>query len=105
MIVSQMLPMLLDPEDTDDYVWADSAYAGKCFEDLLTLGGFETCIHEKSSRNHPLRRAAKQRNRVKSAIRACIEHVFGCMTMSTWVARYLERLIWREIKHDGVSRI
>ena len=25
---SQMLPMLLDPENQDDYVWADSAYSG-----------------------------------------------------------------------------
>ena len=51
---SRMLPMHLDPENTDDYVWADSAYAGECFETLLNLGGFETCIHEKGSRNHPL---------------------------------------------------
>ena len=36
---SQMLPMLLDPENTDDYVWADSAYAGECYENLLNLGG------------------------------------------------------------------
>ena len=79
---SQMLPMLLDPENTDDYVWADSAYAGKCFEDLLSLGGFESCIHEKGSRNHPLSESAKERNRIKSAIRACVEHVFGCITMS-----------------------
>ena len=32
---SQILPMLLDPENTDDYAWADSAYAGECFEDVL----------------------------------------------------------------------
>lgn len=79
---SQMLPMLLDPENTDDYVWADSACAGECFENLLNLGGFESCIHEKGSRNHPLSDAAKERNCIKSAIRACVEHVFGCMTMS-----------------------
>ena len=36
---SQMLPMLLDPENSDNYVWADSAYAGERFEDLLILGG------------------------------------------------------------------
>ena len=79
---SQMLPMLLDSAKTDDYFWADSAYAGKCFEDLLSLGGFESCIHEKGSRNHPLSEAVKERNRIKSAIIACMEHVFGCMTMS-----------------------
>jgi IS5 family transposase len=79
---SQMLPRLLDPENEHDYVWADSAYSGECFEDLLSLGGFESLIHEKGARNHPLGDAAKELNRVKSAIRACVEHVFGCMTMS-----------------------
>ena len=79
---SQMLPMLLDPENQDNYVWADSAYSGQCFEDLLSLGGFESRIHEKGSRNHPLSEAAKERNSVRSAIRACVEHVFGCMTTS-----------------------
>ena len=79
---SQMVPRLLDPENEHDYVWADSAYSGECFEDLLRLGGFESLIHEKGARNNPLGEAAKELNRVKSAIRACVEHVFGCMTMS-----------------------
>ena len=77
-----MLPLLLDPENEHDYVWADSAYSGQCFEDLLSLGGFESRIHEKGSRNHPLSEAAKERNSVKSAIRSCVEHVFGSMSMS-----------------------
>ena len=80
--MSQMLPHLLDPENEHDYVWADSAYSGECFEDLLNLGGFESLIHEKGARNHPLSNAAKELNRVKSSIRACVEHVFGGMTMS-----------------------
>jgi len=101
---SQMLPMLLDPENTDDYVWADSAYAGKCFEYLLSLGGFESCIHEKGSRNHPLSEAARERNQIKSAIRACVEHVFGCITMSI-SGKKLERLGLRRTRHSGVSRI
>ena len=67
---SQMLPRLLDPENEDDCVWADSAYVGECFENLLNLGGFESSIHEKGSRNYPLSDAAKEHNRVKSAIRA-----------------------------------
>ena len=79
---SQMLPCLLDPENEHDYVWADSAYSGECFEDLLSLGGFESLIDEKGARNNPLSEAVKELNRVKSAIRACVEHVFGCMTMS-----------------------
>ena len=77
-----MLPRLLDPENKHDYVWADSAYSGECFENLLSLGGFESLIHEKGACNHLLSNAAKELNRVKSSIRACVEHVFGCMTMS-----------------------
>jgi IS5 family transposase len=79
---SQMLPRLLDPENEHNYVWADSAYSGECFEDLLNLGGFESLIHKKGARNHPLCDAAKTMNRLKSAIRACRQHAFGCMPMS-----------------------
>jgi len=43
----QMLPMLLDRENQNKYVWADSTYSGQCFEDLLSRGGFESRIHEK----------------------------------------------------------
>ena len=46
------------------------------------LGGFESRIHEKGARNQSLSEAAKERNSVKSPIRARVEHVFGSMTMS-----------------------
>ena len=61
--------MLLELENQQYYAWADSAYSCECFEDLLSLGGFESCIHEKGARNHPLSDAAKERNCIKSAIR------------------------------------
>ena len=44
-----MLAMLIDPENTDDSVRADSANAGKCIEELLNPGGFESCINEKAA--------------------------------------------------------
>jgi hypothetical protein len=77
-----MLPHLLDPENEHDYVWVDSAYIGMCFQGLLALAGYESLIHEKETRNHPLGDDSKQLNCVKSAIRVCVEHVFGCMTTS-----------------------
>lgn len=67
---NQMPQRLLDPENQHDFVWADSAYSGECFEELLSLGGFQSLIHEKGARNHPLRDADKELNRIKSAIRA-----------------------------------
>jgi hypothetical protein len=36
-----MLSLLLDPENDHDYAWADSAYSGEYFDDLLSLGDFE----------------------------------------------------------------
>ena len=33
--------MLLDPENHDDYVWADSAYSGERFKVLLSLASFK----------------------------------------------------------------
>ena len=77
---SQRLTRLLDRENEHDYAWADSAYSGECFADLLSLGGFESRIDEKCARNHPLSDAAKERNSIKSGIRACVAHVFGCVT-------------------------
>jgi transposase, IS5 family len=74
---SQMLPRLLNPENGHDYFWADSGYSGECFADLLRLGGFERPIQEKAPRKNPLSEVAKELNRVKSSIRACL----GCMTM------------------------
>ena len=49
-----MLTHVLDPENKDDFVWADSGYAGVKFEELLELAGFESCSHEKGTRNQPL---------------------------------------------------
>ena len=79
---SQLLPALLDPDNQADVVWADSAFAGKKFDELLDLAGLENNIHEKGSRNHPLDEAAKERNNIRSTIRAKVEHVFGGMV--TW---------------------
>jgi len=79
---SQMLPQLLDPDNEHDYVCGNSADSGEYFEDLLSLDRLDSLIHEKGARNNPLSEASKELNRIKSSIRACVEYVFGCMTMS-----------------------
>jgi hypothetical protein len=48
----------------------------------LSLGGYESLIYEKETRNSPLSEAAKELNRIKSSMSACVEHVLGRMTMS-----------------------
>ena len=76
------IPMLFDSENTDDYVWADSAYADEYVEDLLNLWGFESSILAKGSSKYRPSDAAKERNSVKSANRACVKNIFDCMTMA-----------------------
>ena len=97
---SQMLPMLLDQENQDDYVWADSAYSGELFKDLLSLDGFENRIHEKGSRNHPLSAAATERNSIGSQTRARVEHVFGCLPHQ-WEAYLQEKSGLKELMLGG----
>ena len=55
-----MLPHLLDPENKHTYIRADSAYSGEYLGSLLSLGGFDSLIHEKGARNHPLSDAVKE---------------------------------------------
>jgi IS5 family transposase len=57
-------------------------YSGEFFHILLNISGFESLIHEKGTRNHPLSDAAKELNPVKSSIKSCVEHAFGCMALS-----------------------
>jgi hypothetical protein len=103
-----MLPFQLDPDNEHDFVWADSAYSGDCFEGLPKLGCFESLIHEKGARNHPLSDETKKMNRLKSAIRACGEHAIGCMPMSMGGKRTrkigLERTeSWRGLKKPAFN--
>ena len=82
---SQMIPMLLDPQNQEYHVWADSAYSaysGERFKDLLSLAEFEIRIHEKGSGNHPLSAAPLKRNSFKLEILARVEYVFGCFATS-----------------------
>lgn len=77
-----MLPRLLDPENEHGYVWPDSAYSDECFEVFLSLRWFREPDCEKGMCKNPLGKAAKKLNRVKSAIRACVECFWGCMAIS-----------------------
>ncbi len=79
---SQMFPRLLDPENQQNFIWADSAYSGARLQDLLDLAGFDNLINVKGSRNHLLSENTKDHNHIKSSIRAGVEHVIGCITMS-----------------------
>jgi IS5 family transposase len=78
---SQVLGQLLDEDNDSDELWADSAYRSAMIEAALALIGFHSQIHERAYRNHPLSEAQTEANRVKSTIRARVEHVFGAWVM------------------------
>jgi IS5 family transposase len=72
---SQIFTVFLD--DTDETIFADSAYTGQEVPEKIRA---EIC--EKGYRNHPLTEEQKAKNREKSKVRCRIEHVFGYMTGS-----------------------
>ncbi|MBD1848328.1 transposase [Cyanobacteria bacterium FACHB-63] len=77
-----VLGQLLDDENDSDAVWADSAYRSEIIEAVLKLLQFESHIHERAYRNHPLTEQQQADNRERSSIRAKVEHVFGNWTMT-----------------------
>ena len=79
---SQMLPALLDRDNSDPMVWADAAYQSKAVEILLQKAGYESRIQEKGQRDHTLSDAAQERNQERSKTRCRVEHVFGRITNS-----------------------
>lgn len=77
---SQLLLMLRHLENTDKYVSADSAYVGECFEGVLNLGALKVAFTKRPAAI--IIDQDKERNRVKSAIRACLDYVFSLELMS-----------------------
>lgn len=77
---SQMLPVLLDEDNTSTDVYGDSAYRSQGIEKDLKSDGYRSRIHRKANRNRPLSKREKQGNKTKSRIRARIEHVYGVMS-------------------------
>lgn len=78
---SQVLSQLLDEDNDSNAIWADSAYRSETIEATLELTGFDSQIHERGYRNHPLTQAQQESNRIKSKTRAKVEHVFGRWVM------------------------
>ena len=79
---SQPLDALLDKGNTSADVFADSAYRSAEIEAKLKASGYNSRIHRRATRNHPLSDAQMRANRAKSRIRARIEHVFGAQQSS-----------------------
>ncbi len=74
---SQALFDLLDEKDSNNELFADSAYSGKPIEELLSTQNIKNQINEKGYRGHPLTEEQTKENLKKSKVRARVEHIFG----------------------------
>ena len=76
---SKVLGALLDADNSDDEIWADSAYLSAAMVQALTWMGFISHINERAYRNRPLTDEQIAANRERSKTRSKVEHVFGTM--------------------------
>lgn len=79
---SQTIEKLLDEKDTGQPLHADSAYAGRKIEEMVDKLGMVNKVHEKGCKNKPLTPDQMSLNRIKSTIRARVEHIFGFIETS-----------------------
>jgi IS5 family transposase len=67
---SQVFDDIIDPENADPQVWADSAYRSEATEAALSGAGYESHICEKSQSNQPLSDEQQAANRRRSKARS-----------------------------------
>ena len=79
---SQATEELLDENDKDQELYADSAYTGENQEGTIANYKMKNKVHEKGYKNRPLTEDQKKCNTEKSRTRARVEHVFGFMEQS-----------------------
>jgi IS5 family transposase len=84
---SQMMPMFLDPENTDDYVCADSGPMQASALKLTESWGSESYIHEKGSPNRPLSDAATKSVNVFNQQSELVLNIFLAALPYLWMAR------------------
>jgi IS5 family transposase len=84
---SQVFEEILDVDNTRKSLWADSAYQSEEMRGKLLRRGIRNNINRKGYRNRPLTPFQQEMNRVRSSVRARIEHVNGrldCM-IGRWI--------------------
>ena len=76
-VFEELLDQTIDTDGKKRPIYGDSAYRSKEREETLAANEFESQIHEKGTRGHPLTDEQKASNRIKSKTRARVEHIFG----------------------------
>ena len=67
-------------ENSNQSVWADSAYRSENNEVLLEAMSYRSQVHQKARRGKPLTNRQTVANQKKSRIRVRVEHIFGSIT-------------------------
>lgn len=86
--------------EDDNVAYADSAYRSAEIETYLKSVNCKSHIHEKGHRNKPLDIEQQLRNRMKSKIRARVEHIFGFMTNSMNNALFMRAIGLKRIHSE-----
>lgn len=74
---SQETEAVLSEADKGQPLYADSAYSGEPISLAVEQKQMVNQIHEKGYRNTPLTEEQTESNRIKSKVRARVEHIFG----------------------------
>ena len=74
---SQVFDEVLDEENGDRSVWADSAYRSAAREEQLRALGYQSRIHRKANKHRALNKQEQETNHRRSKVRARVEHIFG----------------------------
>lgn len=99
---SQTLPELVGRGDR--VLYADSAYSGESSAKIVSRYNITNYIHEKGVRGHPLSPAQQKLNRLKSALRCRVEHVYA--RLAHWRAdRFRRRTLRRAQFEIGLSNL
>ena len=77
---SQVFEELIDPNNTNKDVWANSAYRSQEKEVNLKEKGYHSQVQRKGRRNTPLSQWEQKGNRTRSKVRSRVEHVFAAQS-------------------------
>jgi IS5 family transposase len=72
-----LLDQATDEDGKKRALYAEGAYRSLEKEEKLAVDNIPSQICEKGSRNHPLTDEQKARNKIKSKVRARVEHIFA----------------------------
>jgi IS5 family transposase len=78
---SQVVDEIIDPNNSNADVYADSAYRSSEQEEKFAKDGYRSKVHHKGKKNKPLSEFKQEVNKNRSKVRAKVEHIFGNQMM------------------------